>query len=254
MLLLIFTPILQIPHFVIEYLFEGDDNMKKYINRLELMKGLKILKNNIKLGILTSSFVVISLTGCGKKEVETTEATTQATTQITTEATTELTTEATTEEKKSKDDIVKEFFNEQKKELNEYVDKDNIDKIKSKGKDIFTTFVDFIFYDGEIKGVKYDELSEGVKEQLYEDFCNIDEFICKYSPDYKENLSEKYHKVKDFISPYYYSAKEKIKEALGDDNLERLESIKENGKEVISDLWDKGKEKVKDKYEDWRDK
>lgn len=239
--------------------------MKKYINKLELMKGLNILKNNIKLGIFTSSVVLISLTGCGKKEIAsteastqvtteaTTQATTEATTQATTEATTELTTEATTEEK-SKDEIVKEFFNEQKKELNEYVNSDNVDKIKSKGKDIFVTFVDFIFYDGEIKGIKYDELSEGVKEQLYEDFCNIDELIVRYSPNYKENLSEKYYKVKDFISPYYYSAKEKVKEALGDDNIERLESIKENGKEVISDLLDKGKEKVKDKYENWRDK
>ncbi len=283
--------------------------MKKYINKLELKKGLKILKNKTTLIIFSSSFAITSLVSCSKKEnttentvstteisteytndntttelitentteyvepttiatteIVTTETTTATTTEVTTEATTkestetitETTTEATTEatendENKSKDSIVTEFFNKQKEDLNELIHSENVEKIRAKGKDIFTTFVDFIFYDGEIKGVKYDELSEGIKEQLYDDLATIDSLIVKYSPDYKENLADKYQKVKDFISPYYYALVDKIKECLGEDNLDRLNSIKENGKDVISDLWEKGKEKIKEKYENWRD-
>ena len=99
------------------------------------------------------------------------------------------------------------FFNNKKRnessnrkndEIKEYISNVDTDKIKSKGKDIFVTFVDFVFYDGEIKGITFNDLSEGMKEQLYNDFCTIDGLICMYIPDYKENISDKYSKVKDF--------------------------------------------------------
>ena len=236
--------------------------MKKYINKLELKKGIKKLKNKTSLFILTSSIIIVSLTGCNNtvnKVTTTTKNTTKSTTkEITTEDTTKSTTRPTTQStaknSKSKDEIITDFFDEQKKELKQYINSNDVEKFKSKGKELFTTFVDFIFYDKEIKGIKYDELSEGIKKQLYEDFCNIDELVSNYSPDYKENLSEKYTKVKDFVSPYYYSTKDKIKEYIGDNNLEKLENIKEDSKEVGKDLYNKSKEKIKEKYENWKDK
>ena len=257
--------------------------MKKYISKLELKKGIKLLKNKTALVVITSTIIIVSIVGCDKKEdksantyIETTtediQNTTEMTTEVTTEyiETTEMTTEATTEQiettemttetttqentdNKSKDEIVTEFFDEQKKELNEYIESNDVENIKAKGKDIFTTFVDFIFYEGEIKGIKYDELSEGIKKQLYEDFCNIDTLVSNYSPNYKDDLADKYYKVKDYVSPKYYETKDKIIEYIGTENMDKLDSIKENSKDVGEDLWNKSKEKIKQKYENWRD-
>ena len=124
---------------------------------------------------------------------------------------------------------------------------------KQKGKTLFITFVDFLFYDGEIYGITYDELSEGVKQQIYEDFCTIDGLIEQYVPGYKEAIGEKYTMVVDFIAPKYYYVLDTIKGYIGEENLEKLNEIKQDAGEVVSDLWDKGKEKVKEKYENWRD-
>ena len=247
--------------------------MKKYINKLELKKGIKTLKNNTKLFILSSSLLVLG--GCSNTVEFTTENNTEQATEFTitlnteheeettteyieptTEITTEITTEynePTSEEEKSKDEIITEFFAEQKEELQQYVDSNDVEKIKTKGKDIFTTFVDFIFYDGEIYGIKYDELSEGVKEQLYDDFCSIDTLVSNYNPNYKDELADKYYKVKDFVSPYYYSTTDKIKEYIGTDNMEKIDDIKENAYDVGEDLFNKSKEKIKEKYEEWKD-
>lgn len=250
--------------------------MKKYINKLELKNGIKVLKNKTALMVFVSTLSIVSLTSCGEQETndytsKTTEMTTEATTEITTEATTEyieptteVTTEAITEittekvtetttEEKSKDEIVTEFIDEQKQELQQYIDSNDVENIKEKGKYIFTTLVDFIFYDGTICGIKYDELSDGVKEQLFSDLCDIDSIVNNYVPNYKEDLADKYYKVKDFISPYYYSTTDKIKEYIGSDNMDKLEDIKENASEVGEDLWNKSKEKIKEKYENWRD-
>ena len=132
-------------------------------------------------------------------------------------------------------------------------DNNDVENIKVKGKDIFTTFVDFIFYDGEIYGIKYDELSDGVKEQLYTDFCNIDALVSSYDANYKDDLADKYYKIKDYVSPEYYETKDKIIEYIGSDNMEKLNEIKEDSKDVGEDLWEKSKQKLKEKYENWKD-
>ena len=248
------------------------------------MKNFKLynIKKNVKIYAL-GVVLTTSLVGCGKKNsdqpininiyIDSTENTTETTTEeITTEKVTEYvepsddeiitseyieptTEEITTEyiDNESKDNKVLNFFNEQYSDLKQSIDEVDMDAIKTKGKNITVTFIDFLFYDGEIYGITYDELSEGVKEQLYEDFCNIDSVIEEYVPGYKESIGEKYNKVKDFIAPKYYYVRDKVKEYIGEDNLEKLNEIKEDASDVVTDLWDKGKEKVKEKYENWRD-
>lgn len=150
------------------------------------------------------------------------------------------------------DEKVFKYFDEEKKTLKEYLNSEKLDKAKEKGKELFITFVDFIFYDGEIKGIKYDDLSEAAKKQLFEDFCAMDEIISEYIPNYKENISSKYNAVKDFASPYYYSILSKIKEAIGSDNLEKINDFKDDASSKASDLINDGKQKLKEKYENWR--
>lgn len=255
------------------------------------MKNFKLydIKKKMKLYGVLSALTLTSLTGCSKKKdnkpininiyVQPTENTTELTTEMITENTTELTTEkvteyvepsdeeiatseyieplseeATTENTdESKDNKVLNFFSEQYSDLQESINSVDTEAIRSKGKTLFITFVDFLFYDGEIYGITYDELSEGVKQQIYEDFCTIDGLIEQYVPGYKEAIGEKYTMVVDFIAPKYYYVLDTIKGYIGEENLEKLNEIKQDAGEVVSDLWDKGKEKVKEKYENWRD-
>lgn len=167
---------------------------------------------------------------------------------------TEVVTPTPIVEEENKEEKIFKFFNEKKEELKEALNSENVEKFKEKGKELFITLVDFIFYDGKIKGVTYDELNEAARKQLFEDLCTIDEFICKYIPDYKKNIGSKYNAIKNFISPYYYKFLSKIKELIGSDNLERINEIFENDKSVISDLFGKVKQKTKEKYENLRDK
>ena len=157
-------------------------------------------------------------------------------------------------EEKNKEEKIFKFFNEKKEELKEALNSENVEKFKEKGRKLFITLVDFIFYDGKIKGVTYDELNEAARKQLFDDLCTIDEFICKYIPDYKENIGSKYNTIKNFISPRYYKVLSKIKELIGSDNLEKINEIIEQDKSIISDLLGKGKQKIQEKYENWRDK
>lgn len=210
------------------------------------------MSNKAKLYLLISSLEVLSLTGCNKessiKESTIIESSNEETTM---ESTTNI--EETTIVI-DKDSEIKEFFNNEYNSIKESIN--NIDKeaIKTKAKSTFITFVDFVFYDKEINGVTYDELTDDMKKQLYDDFCTMDDMICKVVPDYKENISNKYNVVKGFIKPKYYSIVNKIKEAIGDDNLDTIKELYEDDKERLSDLYEKGKQKIKNKYESFRNK
>ena len=215
--------------------------------------------------------MVATLMGCGKKDNDyvvenTTETITQMTTettQMTTEITTQMTTEATTEyieptteyveSETSKDNTVLDEVHSYKNKIQQFYDEHDIDKIASKGKEYFITLVDFIFYDGEIKGIKYNELKEASKEELYREFCEMDELIMILAPNYKENISEKYEAVKDFTSDVYYKSLDKIKEYIGEERYDKIGELKDNAKEKISDVKDKTKSKIKNWYEDFRD-
>mgnify|MGYP002427709202 FL=1 len=114
--------------------------------------------------------------------------------------------------------------------------------------------VDFIFYDKDINGIKFTDLKEETKEEVYSTFCDIDALIMTFSPDYKENIGEKYEVVKDFTSKTYYNALDKIREAIGDEKYDKVKEIKDNTKEKIKDGTDNAKEYIKKKYENWRDR
>ena len=222
------------------------------------------MKKNLINISLVSSLLIISLTGCNNKSNinEKTESTTEYTSELTKKTTEEkIKIEKTTEEKTespqnnlSDDQIILNYFEKSYKELEKSIEDANTEIIKQKGKEIFITFVDFIFYDGEIKGIKYSELSDGIKKQLYEDFCDIDALIIKYSPNYKDELTDKYKSVKDFTLPKYYNILEKIKDKLGEDNLDKLNDLKENSSEKVSNIYENTKVKIKQKYEDFKDK
>lgn len=81
---------------------------------------------------------------------------------------------------------------------------DNI-KLKEQAKEKFVELVDFIFYDGSIKGHTFKELSNTTKAKIIKIFINIDNKIETKYPNYKET-------IKDTSNKAYNNIKTKIKE------------------------------------------
>ena len=198
-------------------------------------------------------------------EIMTTEASTQMTEEITTtentteEKTTEnttgeMTTEEVTTESNSVDEQIINYINDDKNKIELYVTKEDYENVKKYGREFFIKMVDFIFYDKDINGIKFSDLKEETKEEVYNTFCDIDALIMTFSPDYKENIGEKYEVVKDFTSNVYYSSLDKIKQSIGEENYNKIGEIKDNAKEKIKEGASDAKEYIKEKYENWRDR
>lgn len=148
--------------------------------------------------------------------------------------------------------------------------KNNIDaeEIKENAIKKFIIMTDFIFYDGEIKGVKFKELKEETKNSVLEIYYAIDTKIENKFPNYKDTLEEKYESAKEYLNQKYNEIAEKtdtaLKENMGEETYknfkesasEIIESDKElidKTKEATKETYDKTKTKVKDWYQNLKD-
>ena len=219
------------------------------------------MKNNKRKLLLTYLLLSsISLSACKSQNKEIiNDVTVTTTTEInTTEMTTEYTTENTenistdTTESASVDEQILNIINSDKEVIEYYVSTEDIENVKKYGKEFFIKMVDFIFYDTEINGVKFNDLKEETKQEIYDTFCNIDALIMMVAPNYKENIGEKYEIVKDFTTNIYYTSLDKIKEAIGEEDYNKIKEIKDSAKEKISDGIEDAKQYIIKKYEDFR--
>ena len=87
----------------------------------------------------------------------------------------------------------------------------------------------------------------------------MDELISSVSPDYKENLSNKYELVKDFTKEKYYYSLDKIKEYIGEEKYDKIGELKDSTKEKITnfkddhqDEIDNAKEKIEEKSDEYK--
>lgn len=147
-----------------------------------------------------------------------------------------------------------DYFDQAKKEIKELIESEQVEQAKEKGKEYFITGVDFIFYDKEMNGVTFDDLTEEGKKVTLENLETIDGWIMEIAPDYKDKISEKYQVVKDFVSTTYYDVLESIKESLGEENYSAIREKKNEIKESITSPKDKVLEKVSDWYQNFKEK
>lgn len=137
------------------------------------------------------------------------------------------------------------------------------EELLDKGKSYFIYCVDFLFYDGEIGGIKFDDLTDSAKEQLLCDITTIDSLICSKYPNYKDDIKEgygtAYSKASDVIKEGSQNIKDFSKEKLGEENYNKLKEYKDLFVDTAFGDWDdfveilgKGKQKVKDWYEGLR--
>lgn len=146
---------------------------------------------------------------------------------------------------------------------------DSEDKsVLSKAKGVFIRIVDFIFYDGTIKGVTFNELTDKGKEKVLELAKIVDEKIENKFPNYKEKISTKasdaFNKASSIIKEGASDFANFSREKIGEENYNKIidakediieyaksaeEIIKESGGSIVS----KTKDKVKSWYEKFRE-
>lgn len=123
-------------------------------------------------------------------------------------------------------------------------------------KNTFITLTDFIFYNGEIKGTTFSELTQTAKEKVISIYEKIDAKIESVYPGYKEmikdtsiktysNIKEKLVDLKDQIQINY---KNEIGEDRYNDQVETFNEGKENMIESFEPIIDKAAEEAKEIY------
>lgn len=133
---------------------------------------------------------------------------------------------------------------------------------KSKAKGVFIGIVDFLFYDGKINGISFDELSDDGKKEVLKKSSNIDAKLDAKFPNYKDTISQKtklaFNKASDIIKKGSIKLSDFSKEKLGKDNYNEIirnkDQLKIYTKEafgIIGETTGKITSSLKDKIKNW---
>ena len=185
------------------------------------------------------------------KEEVTTKITEQIKSDITTSQTTSVSKNGTTTTKKkdiknADEDVIAYFNNEV-----------NTADTKSKGtlKNAFIKVVDFIFYDKDINGYYFKDLTASAKLKVIGLALKLDNIIDSHFPGYKDELSSSYNKAKDNLITLYLNLTSefcKNNDATCESAKNDFALLKESlnlSWDVISSLAKSGTTKIKEWYE-----
>ena len=185
------------------------------------------------------------------KEEVTTKITEQIKNDITTSQTTEGSKNGTTTTKK------KDIKNADEEILAYFNNEINTADTKSKGtlKNAFIKVVDFIFYDTDINGYYFKDLTASAKLKVIGLALKLDNIIDSHFPGYKDELSSSYNKAKDNLITLYLNLTSEFcknndsicKSAKNDFSL--LKESLNLSWDVIKNLAKSGTNKLKEWYE-----
>lgn len=165
-----------------------------------------------------------------------------------------------------KDNIVIDELNNTLKNIEESTQDENF---KDKASSTFISIVDFLFYDGTIKGISFDELTEKGKEKVLEISSKIDVKLEEKCPGYKEKISNStskaYQKASKIIKKGAKNINDFAKSALGDENYQAIidakdELVKYSKKSLNyvtgagSKVFNNTKEKLNEWYQNFKNK
>ncbi|MBR3161487.1 MAG: hypothetical protein IKF19_01995 [Bacilli bacterium] len=154
----------------------------------------------------------------------------------------------------SEEDVVS-YFNSLNVELD---NSSNNKTLSESAKNGFVTVVDFLFYDGSIKGRTFKDLSNVTKLKVLRLGIAIDKKIDNYFPDYKSTLSSKYQNVKSLAISKYLDKTAEVcnkNESACQSARDGLAELKNNFSitwSFIKDISGVGLSKLKSWYEVWR--
>ena len=129
-------------------------------------------------------------------------------------------------------------------------------------KGVFVSIVDFLFYDGEISGVTFDELTDSGKQKVLEIASKVDSAIESKIPGYKETISDTaskaFNKASEIIKSGANSLNNFAREKLGEENYQSIIDAKDelvyytkNAINFLGDVGGKVFNSVKDKLDSW---
>lgn len=165
-----------------------------------------------------------------------------------------------------KDNIVIDELNNTLKNIEESTQDENF---KDKASSTFISIVDFLFYDGTIKGISFDELTEKGKEKVLEISSKIDVKLEEKCPGYKEKISNStskaYQKASKIIKKGAKNINDFAKSALGDENYQAIIDAKDElakySKDALnfvtgagSKVFNNTKEKLNEWYQNFKNK
>ena len=185
------------------------------------------------------------------KEEVTTKITEQIKNDITTSQTTSVSKNGTTSTKK------KDIKNADENVLAYFNNEVNTADTKSKGtlKNAFIKVVDFIFYDKDINGYYFKDLTASAKLKVIGLALKLDNIIDSHFPGYKDELSSSYAKAKDNLITLYLNLtsefcknNDSICESAKNDFSLLKESLNLSW-DVIKNLAKSGTNKLKEWYE-----
>lgn len=153
---------------------------------------------------------------------------------------------------------VTNYFSNIENETNTLLSSGTSSNIKDKVINSFVNVIDFIFYDKEIKGVKFKSLQNETKNKILDVASRMDKSIEKKFPNYKNKIKttskNTYDKITDKLKQAKEYVLEKTEENIGEENYNNLQQNYENLKESVKDTGEKikdGAKSVKDKIKSW---
>ena len=129
-------------------------------------------------------------------------------------------------------------------------------------KGVFVSIVDFLFYDGEINGVNFDELTDSGKQKALEIASKVDNAIESKIPGYKETISDTaskaFNKASEIIKSGANNLNNFAREKLGEENYQSIIDAKDelvyytkNAISFLGDVGGKAFNSIKDKLDSW---
>lgn len=235
---------------------------------------------NIKkiLVVLSSSIIILSLSGCkikddsldSKKETKKQEKIVENidNSSIPQEKSSNITENNNSTVENSSETEVVAHFETLETNVDNLLEESNFDKVKNKTKDIAISGIDFVFYDKEINGVTFNELSDSAKDKVLSIVKRIDTKVEQKIPNYKETVKDKTGQSYQYIASKLQEGIEytddKLENKYGDKYVETKEKaaeIKEKVVDTSKEVYENAKEKTKDGwakiktwYEDKTDK
>lgn len=144
---------------------------------------------------------------------------------------------------------------------------DNIDMVKTEGKALFVKLVDFIFYDTEINGIKFDDLTSATQEKLIAIANSVDSKIETRLPGYKETVVDYTGKTYTYLSEKLRQGITYVDTKIGENvNPDTYAEVKDETSGVVDTIQESvgtaidisketlavGKEKLQKWYEGWK--
>ncbi|MBD9106718.1 hypothetical protein EGP99_02795 [bacterium] len=154
------------------------------------------------------------------------------------------------------------IINEMDNTLNSINTESSSSNFSDKAKATFISIVDFLFYDGTIKGVTFNELTDAGKQKVLELANKIDVKLEEKAPGYKDKISSStssaYNKASEVIKNGASSLNNFAKEKLGDENYNSIIDAKnelvkysKNALNLVGSAGSKIFSSTKDKLNDW---